>query len=90
MHYHVCNFFLAAVLGGFCGFYGCCGGGVAVGIFLAIVQGCSPLHKEEWSCANKGTSSALSALAQIGGPRCWFVILLHCLMPEVPEQRTTG
>ncbi len=58
------------VPGGACGFWGACGAGISTGMFVSIVTGSTPLAKGAWGLSNKMTSSALGAIAEIGGPRC--------------------
>jgi len=58
------------VPGGVCGFWGSCGAAISTGIFLSIVTGSTPLGKEEWGLSNKMTSASLSAIGEVGGPRC--------------------
>jgi len=58
------------VLGGFCGFYGCCGAAVGTGIFMSLILGATPLSKEKWGLCNLMTSKSLEAISSFGGPRC--------------------
>lgn len=58
------------VPGGACGFWEACGAGVSAGMFVSIVTGSTPLANEAWGLSNKMTSFALSAIGEIGGPRC--------------------
>lgn len=58
------------VLGGFCGFYGDCGAGVALGIFVSVLQGTTPKSKQGWALCNRATAEGLLALSAIEGPRC--------------------
>ncbi len=58
------------VPGGACGFWGACGAEISAGMFVSIVTGSTPLASEVWGLSNKMTSSALSAIGEIGGPRC--------------------
>ena len=58
------------VPGGACGFWGACGAGVSTGMFVSIVTGSTPLAHEAWGLSNMMTSSALGAIAKVGGPRC--------------------
>ena len=55
---------------GACGFWGACGAGVSAGMFVSIVTGSTPLANEAWGLSNKMTSAALSAIGEVGGPRC--------------------
>lgn len=58
------------VPGGACGFWGACGAGVSSGIFMSIVTGSTPLSTTEWGLSNKMTARSLSAIGEVGGPRC--------------------
>lgn len=58
------------VPGGSCGFQGCCGAAVGVGIFWTVITDCSPVSGRPWGYANGATAKALTALAELGGPRC--------------------
>jgi len=58
------------VPGGTCGFFGCCGAAVSVGIFGAILLESTPLSEDTWGKANLLTSQCLANEAKIGGPRC--------------------
>jgi hypothetical protein len=58
------------VLGGFCGFYGCCGAAIGTGIFMSLIMDTTPLSKNEWKTSNLLTSQVLSSIAKAGGPRC--------------------
>lgn len=58
------------VLGGFCGFYGACGSGIGVGIFMSVVLNATPLSNEEWGMSNLITSKSLEKISSYGGPRC--------------------
>lgn len=58
------------VLGGFCGFYGCCGAAVGVGIYLSILLNTNPRSVESWSLVNLATARSLFDISQIEGPRC--------------------
>lgn len=58
------------VLGGFCGFYGACGAGVGVGIFVSLITGSTPLAQTTWSQSNLATACALQSIAGFSGPRC--------------------
>ena len=58
------------VPGGACGFQGCCGAAVGVGIFWSVITDASPVSGKPWAMANGATAKALLALAEIGGPRC--------------------
>lgn len=56
--------------GGSCGFWGCCGAAVSVGMFISIITKATPLTDITWGMANKATSEALGEIADLGGPRC--------------------
>lgn len=58
------------VPGGACGFWGACGAGISAGMFVSIITGSTPLANEAWGLSNKMTAAALSAIGEIGGPRC--------------------
>lgn len=58
------------VPGGACGFWGCCGSATSVGQALSIINGSTPLAREEWAQCQRLTSTVLGHLADIGGPRC--------------------
>ena len=56
--------------GGSCGFWGCCGAAVSVGMFVSIITDTTPLSSKTWGWANEATSRALAKIASYGGPRC--------------------
>lgn len=56
--------------GGSCGFWGCCGAAVSVGMFISIITESTPLSTETWKWCNEATSEALAKIASYGGPRC--------------------
>lgn len=58
------------VPGGACGFWGACGAGLSSGMFISIITGSTPLGKENFALSHHMTSESLSAIADIGGPRC--------------------
>ena len=58
------------VPGGACGFHGCCGAAVGVGIFWSVITDAAPVSGKPWAIANGATGTALLSLAEIGGPRC--------------------
>ncbi len=58
------------VPGGACGFWGACGAGISAGMFVSIVTGSTPLATKAWGMSNLMTSRALSAIGEVGGPRC--------------------
>ena len=51
------------VQGGFCGYYGCCGAAMGVGIFFSIVSAATPLSIGEWQIANLATAETLKEIA---------------------------
>jgi hypothetical protein len=57
------------VPGGWCGFYGACGGGIGVGIAVSVLTGATPLTGKTRGLANEATSYALGKMAD-GGTRC--------------------
>lgn len=59
-----------SVPGGACGFWGACGAGISSGIFVSIISGSTPLTEEPFALSHKMTAKSLSAIADIGGPRC--------------------
>ena len=56
--------------GGSCGFWGCCGAAVSVGMFLSIVTKTTPLSGKSWSTVNQITANALGKIGELSGPRC--------------------
>jgi hypothetical protein len=58
------------VPGGTCGFWGACGAGIGVGIFLSVVLGNTPLKGDIYGLCNRLTARCLSVIGDIGGPRC--------------------
>ena len=58
------------VLGGFCGYYGSCGAGVGVGIFLSVYTNTTPVSEEKWQWVNQATGRSLLHIASVEGPRC--------------------
>ena len=58
------------VPGGTCGYWGVCGAAAGAGIFMSVMTGSSPLHKDAWPFPQKLVSIILSRLADVGGPRC--------------------
>ena len=76
------------VPGGSCGFQGCCGAAVGVGIFWSVITDCLPVSGKPWALANGATGKALLELAEIGGPRCckrcsWMAI--RSALPKIKE-----
>ena len=57
------------VPGGWCGFYGACGGGIGVGIAVSVLTGATPLTGKTRALANEATSFALGKMVD-GGARC--------------------
>lgn len=60
----------SSVPGGYCGFYGSCGAGVGCGIFASVITGATPLTRDSWGFSNKMTGYVLTAIGEVGGPRC--------------------
>ncbi len=58
------------VPGGACGFWGACGAGISTGMFVSILSKSTPLAREPWGLSQQMTAKALSAIGEIGGPRC--------------------
>jgi hypothetical protein len=58
------------VPGGTCGFWGACGAGLGAGIFLSAVTGSTPLSTDVHGLCNRLTARCLSAIGELGGPRC--------------------
>ncbi|MBQ9941771.1 MAG: SAM-dependent methyltransferase [Christensenellaceae bacterium] len=56
--------------GGSCGYWGCCGAAVSVGMAVSILLEATPLSVGSWSLANGATAAALARISAIGGPRC--------------------
>jgi len=59
-----------SVPGGACGFWGACGAGISSGMFVSIISGSTPLTNEPFSLSHRMTVSSLSAIGEVGGPRC--------------------
>jgi hypothetical protein len=57
------------VPGGWCGFYGVCGGAIGVGTAVSVLTGATPLTGETRALANEATVFALGKMID-GGPRC--------------------
>ncbi len=54
-----------------CGFWGCCGSAIGVGIFESVLTRTGPLSKgRRWGNCNRSTSDALVSISEVGGPRC--------------------
>ena len=58
------------VPGGSCGYWGVCGAAAGAGIYLSILLGSNPLHKEAWPIPQRLVAECLNANADVGGPRC--------------------
>ena len=58
------------VAGGNCGYWGVCGAAAGAGIYMSILLGSNPLHKEAWPFPIELVSQCLRVLAEVGGPRC--------------------
>jgi len=58
------------IKGGSCGLYGSCGAGVGTGIAVSIIEGATPMSRNERGAANRVTGYALLEISQYGGPRC--------------------
>jgi len=58
------------VPGGACGFWGACGAGISSGMFVSIISKSTPLAQEPFALSHKMTARSLTAIADIGGPRC--------------------
>jgi len=56
--------------GGWCGFYGTCGAAVGLGTAYSVITKATPLSDKERSQANEITAKGLTAVAELGGPRC--------------------
>lgn len=60
----------AQVPGGSCGYWGVCGAAAGAGIYMSVLLGSNPLHKEAWPFPIRLVSECLRVLADVGGPRC--------------------
>ena len=58
------------VPGGACGYWGVCGAAAGAGIYMSILLGSNPVHKEAWPIPQKLVADCLNAIAELGGPRC--------------------
>ena len=58
------------VPGGVCGYWGVCGAAAGAGIYMSILLGSNPVHKEAWPIPQRLVSDCLNAIAEVGGPRC--------------------
>ena len=68
---------------GWCGYYGACGAGVAVGAAFSIVLGATPQSDKERSVANYATSVVLKSIAKLGGPCCCVASVRAALKESV-------
>lgn len=59
-----------SVPGGACGFWGACGAGISSGMFVSIISKSTPLSVEPFALSHRMTAKSLSAIGEIGGPRC--------------------
>ena len=58
------------VPGGSCGYWGVCGAAVGAGIYMSILLGSNPLHREAWPIPQRLVAACLNDIAERGGPRC--------------------
>ena len=58
------------VPGGACGYWGVCGAAAGAGIYMSILLGSNPVHKEAWPLPQRLAADCLNAIAEVGGPRC--------------------
>ena len=58
------------VPGGACGFWGACGAGISSGMFVSIISDSTPLSVEPFALSHQMTAKSLTAIGEIGGPRC--------------------
>lgn len=58
------------VPGGTCGYWGVCGAAAGAGIYMSILLGSNPLHRDAWPFPQTLAADCLRKLAEIGGPRC--------------------
>lgn len=59
-----------SVPGGACGFWGACGAGISSGMFISIISSSTPLEVRPFALSHQMTAKSLSAIGEIGGPRC--------------------
>ena len=59
-----------SVPGGACGFWGACGAGISSGMFVSIISKSTPLAREPFALSHRMTAKSLSAIGEVGGPRC--------------------
>jgi hypothetical protein len=85
--------------GGWCGYYGTCGAGVALGTAFSVISKATPMSDKERSSANVATATVLMEIAKLGGPRCCLAsarVSLDCSIDlardtfaiEFPKQKT--
>ncbi len=58
------------VPGGACGYWGVCGAAAGAGIYMSILLGSNPVHKDAWPIPQRLVADCLNAIADAGGPRC--------------------
>ena len=58
------------VPGGTCGYWGVCGAAAGAGIYMSILLGSNPVHKDAWPIPHQLVADCLQKLAEVGGPRC--------------------
>ena len=58
------------VPGGSCGYWGVCGAAAGAGIYMSVLLGSNPLHREAWPFPIELVGECLGAIAEVGGPRC--------------------
>lgn len=58
------------VPGGVCGYWGACGASIGAGIYLSVITGSNPLHKEAWPFPQRLVAQCLEKNAGTGGVRC--------------------
>ena len=58
------------VPGGTCGYWGVCGAAAGAGIYMSVLLGSNPLHKEAWPFPIELAGECLREIAAVGGPRC--------------------
>ena len=80
----------AAVPGGTCGEYGCCGAAISAGIFADIWLNTSPMSKKGWAEGNRFTAKALMNISEIQGPRCCKRVTYLTLESAVRDAHLLG
>ena len=58
------------VPGGACGYWGVCGAAAGAGIYMSILLGSNPVHRDAWPIPQRLVADILNTLADVGGPRC--------------------